>query len=192
MSLFDNMMMGNSKDQKPANMKKTAKNVPSHSSNKEASNVEALYEELSEELSAEKTNTNKLPGLLSETLNKSQETSKKFKEEFSEGLMSDVSRFGIQSYSKAGITFEKLSDTQAKINYTGLLAKSGAQEVMGVYGFGSNQKWEDVSTLNMNKEGEGSYMGIIPVEQGKNINLAFKDTAENWDNNSGMNYTFVN
>ncbi len=115
-----------------------------------------------------------------------------FKEEFSEGLMNDVSRFGIQSYSKAGVTFEKLSETQAKINYSGLLAKSGAQEISGVYGFGSNQTWEDVSQLTMNKESEGSFSAVIPVEQGKNVNLAFKDSVENWDNNSGMNYTFVN
>lgn len=115
-----------------------------------------------------------------------------FNEEFSEGLMNDVSRFGIQSYSKAGVTFEKLSETQARINYTGLLAKGGAQEISGVYGFGSNQKWEDVSNLTLNKEGESSFSGVISVEQGKNVNLAFRDAGENWDNNSGMNYTFVN
>ncbi len=115
-----------------------------------------------------------------------------FKEEFSDDLVSDVSQYGIQSYSKAGVTFEKLSDTQGRISYSGLLAKCGAQEVYGVFGFGSNQNWEAVSTMDFNKEGEGVFQAIIPVEQGKNINIAFKDSAENWDNNSGMNYTFVN
>ncbi len=115
-----------------------------------------------------------------------------FKEEFSDDLVSDVSRYGIQSYSKAGVTFEKLSETQGKINYSGLLAKCGAQDVCGVFGHGSNQNWENVSTIQFNKEAEGSFQAIIPVEQGKNINIAFKDSAENWDNNSGMNYTFVN
>ena len=70
--------------------------------------------------------------------------------------------------------------------------KSGAQEVQGVYGFGSNQNWEGVSSIQLKKEGEGTFKGVLPLEHGKNINIAFKDSAENWDNNSGMNYTFVN
>ena len=115
-----------------------------------------------------------------------------FKEEYSDELTNDVSRYGIQSYSKSGVTFEKRSDTQAAITYSGLLAKNGAQEICGVYGYGSNQNWEEVSTLTLNKEGDGSFMAVIPVEHGKNVNIAFKDAAENWDNNSGMNYTFVN
>lgn len=115
-----------------------------------------------------------------------------FKEEFSDDLVNDVSRYGIQSYSKAGVTYEKLSETQGKISYSGLLAQSGAQEVCGVFGFGSNQNWEAVTTLEFKKEGGDTFQAIIPVEQGKNINIAFKDSADNWDNNSGMNYTFVN
>jgi len=118
--------------------------------------------------------------------------SKAFKEEYSEDLTnSDVSRYGIQSYSKSGVAFEKLSDTQAEIIYSGLLAKCGAEEVHGVYGFGSNQNWEGVSSIQLKKDGD-VFRGIVPLEQGKNINIAFKDSAENWDNNSGMNYTFVN
>lgn len=115
-----------------------------------------------------------------------------FKEEFSENLASDVSRYGIQSYSKAGVTFEKLSETQGKISYSGLLAKCGAQEVCGVFGYGSNQNWENVKIIQFNKEAEGAFQAIVPIEEGKNINIVFKDPAENWDNNSGMNYTFVN
>lgn len=124
--------------------------------------------------------------------NVKKKSSKSFKEEYSEDLTSNVSRYGIQSYSKSGVSFEKLSEAQAEVSYSGLLAKSGAQEVHGVYGFGSNQNWEGISTLQFKKEGEDSYKALIPIEQGKNINIAFKDSAENWDNNSGMNYTFVN
>ncbi|NLP00321.1 MAG: carbohydrate-binding family 25 protein [Clostridiaceae bacterium] len=142
MSIFDNMMMNNVKNEKQSNMKKNS--------------------------------------------------SKSFKEEYSEELANNVSRYGIQSYSKSGVAFEKLSETQAEISYSGLLAKSGAQEVHGVYGFGSNQNWEGVSTIQLKKEGEGTFKAVFPIEQGKNINVAFKDSVENWDNNSGMNYTFVN
>ena len=115
-----------------------------------------------------------------------------FKEQFDDGLLNQSSQFSTQSYSKAGVTFEKISDTQAKVNYNGLLAKNGANQVFGVYGFGSNNSWENVSTLSFTKNPDGTFNSIIPVEYGKNVNLAFKDAAENWDNNSGMNYTFVN
>lgn len=115
-----------------------------------------------------------------------------FKEEYSDQLANDVSKYGIQSYSKSGVTFEKTSENQAKITYSGLLVKSGAQSVDAVYGYGSNQNWESVSTIPLNQESAGSYMAILPIEQGKNVNIVFKDCAENWDNNSGMNYTFVN
>ncbi|MGI6085921.1 MAG: carbohydrate-binding family 25 protein [Acetivibrionales bacterium] len=145
MSIFDNMMMNNSKNQKQSSMKKSSKNGTDS-----------------------------------------------FTEEYSDDLAGDVSRYGIQSYSKSGVSFEKLSEAQGEVSYSGLLAKSGAQEVYGVYGFGSNQNWEAVSTLQFKKEGENLFRAIIPIEQGKNVNIAFKDSAENWDNNSGMNYTFVN
>lgn len=115
-----------------------------------------------------------------------------FVEEYSEELANEVSRYGIQSYSKAGVTFEKVSESQARVSYSGLLAKSGADTIDGVYGFGSNQNWEAVSNLNLKREGPDLFIGTVPIEQGKNVNLAFKDSAENWDNNSGMNYTFVN
>lgn len=114
-----------------------------------------------------------------------------FKEEFSDVIATDVSSQGVQSYSKAGVVFEKISENQARINYNGMLANSGAQSITGVYGFGSNQKWENVSEAEFKKDGTG-FSAIIPIEQGKNLNLAFKDNAENWDNNLGMNYTFVN
>lgn len=186
MSLFDNMMMNNSgKNQKQNNAKKSAKSAVS-------AEKETFDEEFSEDFSAKNVSDNAYRGIYPESSKKTEKISSAFKEEFSEGLVNDVSHFGIQSYSKAGVTFEKLSENQARINYTGLLAKSGASDITGVYGFGSNQKWEDVSQLTFKKDPDGSFVAVLPVEQGKNVNVAFKDAAENWDNNSGMNYTFVN
>lgn len=184
MSLFDSMMYPNGKNQKQTN-KYTAKSAKSDNSQSKKSmfNEEFGHDFLSRKASEDSDDLN------SELKGESKKAA--FKEEFSEGLMNDA-HFGVQSYSKAGVTFEKLSETQARVNYTGLLAKSGAHEVFGVYGFGSNQNWENVSTISLNKANDGTFISVIPVEQGKNINLAFKDCAENWDNNSGMNYTFVN
>jgi len=106
--------------------------------------------------------------------------------------MAGPSQYGTQTYSHAGVSFDKLSEDQAKICYSGLLAKSGADKVIGVYGFGSNQRWEDVSEVVMTKDATGAFTATIHIVHGKNVNFAFKDSAENWDNNSGLNYTFVN
>lgn len=106
--------------------------------------------------------------------------------------MTGPSQYGTQTYSHAGVSFDKLSESEAKICYSGLLAKSGADSVIGVYGFGSNQKWEDVSEVVMTRDATGAFTATIPIVRGKNVNFAFKDSADNWDNNSGLNYTFVN
>lgn len=110
----------------------------------------------------------------------------KFKEEFSEGF----DTFGSQPYQENGVYFTKVSDNTATIKYDGLLAKCGADDVYTVVGYGSNNNWEDVQTVRMNRFGN-SFHADITTQPGRNINLAFKDSAENWDNNSGMNYTFM-
>jgi len=101
-------------------------------------------------------------------------------------------QYGTQTYTHAGVSFDKISDSMARITYSGLLAKSGADRVIGVYGYGSNQRWEDVSEVVMSKDSKGAFTATIPIVSGKNVNFAFKDSAENWDNNFGLNYTFVN
>ena len=106
--------------------------------------------------------------------------------------MSGTNQYGTQTYSHAGVAFNKVSDGEAKINYAGLLSRDGAQEVVGVYGYGSNQSWENVSSVPLAKDYSGGFTATIPIVNGKNINFAFKDVAENWDNNAGLNYTFVN
>ncbi len=109
-----------------------------------------------------------------------------FKEEFSESLDS----FDNQRYSNNGVTLSKVSDHTVALKYDGLLAKSGADDVYSVVGYGSNNSWENVQTIRMNRFGN-SFHADIPAMHGMNINVAFKDSAENWDNNSGMNYTFI-
>lgn len=106
--------------------------------------------------------------------------------------LSGYSRYGTQTYSHAGVSFDKLSESEARICYSGLLTKSGADRVIGVYGFGSNQNWENVSEVTLTRDYTGNFTATIPIASGKNVNFAFRDSAENWDNNSGLNYTFVN
>ncbi len=111
---------------------------------------------------------------------------KEFKEEFSENLDFHDS----QRYQENGVFLTKVSDHTATVKYDGLLAKSGADDVYTVVGYGSNNSWENIQAYRMNRFGN-SFHADIPSMHGKNINVAFKDSAENWDNNSGMNYTFI-
>lgn len=111
---------------------------------------------------------------------------KEFKEEFSENL----SEYDYQPYRENGVVLTKISDHTASVKYDGLLAKCGAEDVYTVVGYGSNSKWENVQTIRMNRFGN-TFHADIPAMPGANINIAFKDGANNWDNNSGLNYTFI-
>jgi len=111
---------------------------------------------------------------------------KEFREELSENL----SEFDSQPYRNNGVVFTRISDHTASVRYDGLLAQSGADDVYTVFGYGSNNNWENVQTIRMNRIGN-SFQAEIPTMPGANVNLAFKDSADHWDNNSGMNYTFV-
>ncbi len=74
-----------------------------------------------------------------------------------------------------------------KIVYDGLLSKSGATHILAHVGFGST--WNNLQDIRMDRSTTG-FEATIPVENSDTLNIAFKDCAENWDNNSGMNYTF--
>ncbi|HZK27960.1 MAG TPA: carbohydrate-binding protein [Thermoclostridium sp.] len=121
-----------------------------------------------------------------------QNTSKKlgdklqeFKEEFSEG----ISEYDDQLFRDSGLVLSKVSENTASIKYEGLLARSGADDVYTMVGYGDNNNWQDIQTIRMNRFGN-SFHADIPINSGLNTNLVFKDSAENWDNNNGMNYTF--
>lgn len=74
-----------------------------------------------------------------------------------------------------------------KVVYDGLLAKSGATEVFAHVGFGS--RWDNLHDYKMNKTSMG-FEASIPVSGSETMNICFKDSANNWDNNSGRNYSF--
>ncbi len=75
-----------------------------------------------------------------------------------------------------------------KITYSGLLANSGAAEVYAHIGFGAS-KWQDITDIKMTKTSKG-FEATVPVSSTSTLNVAFKDNANNWDNNSGSNYCF--
>lgn len=73
------------------------------------------------------------------------------------------------------------------ITYDGLLAKSGATHVFAHVGFGS--RWDKINDFRMERTSTG-FQTTVPVSGYDTLNVCFKDCAENWDNNSGKNYTF--
>lgn len=95
------------------------------------------------------------------------------------------------SYSNNGVELQDAKNT-LRLVYSGILAKSGAQEIYAVVGYGNNLGWEDTEYYSMHKAGHQKFELMLPVKRSGNVNIAFKDAANNWDNNSGMNYCFRN
>ncbi len=77
---------------------------------------------------------------------------------------------------------------KTKVIYDGLLAKSGADDVYARIGFGSD--WEYTLELEMSKISDDSFETSFTVPVNKPLNVCFRDGLNNWDNNSGSNYTF--
>jgi hypothetical protein len=73
------------------------------------------------------------------------------------------------------------------IVYNGLLSKAGANELIAHVGFGHD--WQGAQDLRMIKTKSG-YEATITAANAESLNVAFKDAANNWDNNSGSNYVF--
>ena len=94
------------------------------------------------------------------------------------------------NYEANGIHLSPAAPTpgeKVKITYDGLLAKSGAANVFARVGFGDN--WSNLYDYRMERTGAG-FEAVIPVVKSDTMNVCFKDCANNWDNNSGMNYSF--
>ncbi|GAB6137670.1 carbohydrate-binding protein [Halanaerobaculum tunisiense] len=77
------------------------------------------------------------------------------------------------------------------VDYNGLLAKSGAEQVYLHAGTtnGNDNQWNNVQDIEMNPKQDGSWRIQLQVENGDAFSFCFKDCANNWDNNSGHNWT---
>ncbi|MFZ5648794.1 MAG: carbohydrate-binding protein [Bacillota bacterium] len=75
---------------------------------------------------------------------------------------------------------------EATIVYNGLLAKSGADQVYLHCGFGDPNSWHNVSTQKMDRTNRGWEKTIRMMDN--KAAFCFKDSANNWDNNSGHNW----
>lgn len=93
------------------------------------------------------------------------------------------------SYSSNGVYLGNESNI-VKLKYDGILAKGGAENVCAVVGHGSNQKWDNIEYYPMRKIGNEEFELLFQLKDSGNINIAFTDYQNNWDNNSGENYIF--
>ncbi|MGI6643877.1 MAG: carbohydrate-binding protein [Bacillota bacterium] len=73
----------------------------------------------------------------------------------------------------------------AEIGYRGLLVNSGADRVFLHYG---KDGWQNLRTTEMKRRIDGSFSASIMPEGDKCIDLCFRDSAGNWDNNSGSDW----
>lgn len=95
-----------------------------------------------------------------------------------------------KSYDENGVLLSKktlYSGDVITVSYTGLLVQSGAQGVFLHVGFGD--EWDNSTLIPMNLE-NGAFTASFEILECKKFGICFKDTAENWDNNSGENYMF--
>lgn len=96
----------------------------------------------------------------------------------------------VNTYLQNGIAANTVSIDGTDIlavTYDGLLFKSGADYIYAHYGYGS--KWTKQNTVKMIKTDSG-FRANIPIQKTGPINIVFKDSAENWDNNNGSYYSF--
>jgi hypothetical protein len=80
---------------------------------------------------------------------------------------------------------------EIRLRYNGMLVKNGAHDVYAAVSYGDNNNWTNVKYYPMGKTEHNTFEAILPVKRNTTLNVAFKDGADNWDNNSGSNYRFI-
>ena len=73
--------------------------------------------------------------------------------------------------------------------YDGLLGKENGQVYLHD-GFGPHNRWRTVRSTQMEKTGWGWVSDVQMPESEGRFNFCFKDGAEHWDNNNGVNWSF--
>lgn len=81
-----------------------------------------------------------------------------------------------------------VENSEIKVTYAGFLFQNGSQEVIAHLGYGEN--WEQPEDIVMEKTALG-FQAIINVRRAEKLNLCFKNSNGEWDNNNGNNYGFI-
>lgn len=91
-----------------------------------------------------------------------------------------------------GITVQPtpiIAGQKVEIRYDGLLARAGAQDIYLHAGFGNHNNWSNVMDVKMSRRGHG-FETRFAIEEETRFNFCFRDSADNWDNNHGHNWSF--
>jgi len=106
--------------------------------------------------------------------------------------MSDENKLKLMSENQIqGIAIDPLPATlgdEVTFLYNGLLAMSGAEQVYLHCGYGDNKNWKTVKDERMEWTGYG-WAKTIDLNNDSRLNFCFKDSANNWDNNNGVNWS---
>ena len=84
-------------------------------------------------------------------------------------------------------TDKLLQNSKVKISYTGLLFENGSEEVYIHFGFGTY--WDNLSEIKMEKTDLG-FQAEIDLIESDTLNLCFRNSNNEWDNNNTENYVF--
>lgn len=79
---------------------------------------------------------------------------------------------------------------EVTVFYNGLLGQEGKGKVYLRYGYGSAADWHDVGDIRMDRTGWGWVSDVTVPNFEERFNFCFKDSADNWDNNNGTNWSF--
>lgn len=80
-----------------------------------------------------------------------------------------------------------IENNTVKISYTGELFQNDSEEVYVHYGFGNN--WENLNEIKMVKTELGFQVEIALISN-DTLNLCFRNSNNEWDNNHSQNYIF--
>lgn len=84
-------------------------------------------------------------------------------------------------------TDKLIENNTVKISYTGKLFQDDSEEVYAHYGFGNN--WDNLNEVKMEKT-ELGFQAEIELISSDTLNLCFRNSNNEWDNNDGQNYIF--
>ena len=84
-------------------------------------------------------------------------------------------------------TDKLIENSTVKLSYTGELFQNNSEEVFVHYGFGNN--WDNLNEIKMEKS-EIGFQAEIELISGDTLNLCFRNSEGQWDNNDSQNYIF--
>ena len=84
-------------------------------------------------------------------------------------------------------TDKLIENNIVKISYTGKLFQNNSEEVFVHYGFGNN--WDNLNEIQMEKT-ELGFQAEIELKSSESLNLCFRNSNNEWDNNDSQNYIF--